>query len=199
MSSVNLLSPTFIARRNALQATWRWGLSLIAAMLCIGLWCCYEYVSMVRADSRLTYVRTESQRQKKIRSEIGELTKRRQQLEEREHETFELGQNVPLLDLLGIVAKASSVSEGQVYLQRFQFGDRTAARGAQTGVRSLKLKGIAADNVAIARFAASIRDAKVFDAVELASTGISKSEDGRQHRSFDIHCSLQLMTEGTVQ
>lgn len=200
MTSVNLLSPSYVAKRNLRQAFKHWSIAVALGMLGVGLWVAYEYNGMVHANSQLAYIRAEHKKQKATKVEIKKLTELRDLLEEREQETFELDDDVPLLDLLGIVAQASAASSGRIHVEHFQFAKSRTRRSAAQNGHSLQLKGVAENTVAIARFAASIRDADVFDGVELASTGIAKSDVGKQHRTFDIHCSLSLISEeGTVQ
>ena len=190
MTSVNLLSPSYVAKRNLRQVFRQWSLAVAVGMIGVGLWVAYEYFAMLQSKHQLAYVQAEHAKQKLTKAEIKKLTERRNLLAEREQETFELDDDVPLLDLLGIVGKASAASDGKIHVERFRFAKSRSSRSAEG--HTLQLNGVAENTVAIARFAAAIRDAEVFDAVELASTGIAKTDFGKQYRTFDIECSLHM-------
>lgn len=198
-TSVNLLSPSYVTKRFAKRAMRQWSVVAGLGLLFVSFWLGYEYYSLQRANDRLEYAKTEYAQQRKAKVEIKKLTEQRNVLKQRERATFELEDNVPLLDLVGIVGRAASGSDGKIHLKTFQYGEPIATgkrRIVADRSRNLRLAGIAQDNVAIARFAASIRDSKVFDSVELASTGPAKEtgsdETNTSHRTFDIQCSLAV-------
>jgi|GEM_PF-6304731 len=191
-ASVNLLSPSYVAKRNATRALKQWSIVSGVGLLLVSLWIGSEYYSLQRANDRLAYAKVEHGKQKDAKTEIDKLTERRNVLEQREQSTLELDDDVPLVDLIGIVSQAAGNSNGQIHLETFKYGlaATTGKRNASSADRNLKLVGVALDNVAIARFAAAIRDAKVFDSVELASTGPANGTTDTSHRSFDIQCTF---------
>ena len=130
MTSVNLLSPSYVAKRNLRKAFKQWSTAVVLGMLAVGLWVAFEYAGMVRSHSQLAYVRDEYDKQKATRGEIKKLTEQRNLLEEREQETFRLDDDLPLLDLLGIVARASAESDGQIHVENFQFSKSKARRSS---------------------------------------------------------------------
>lgn len=200
MTHVNLLSPSYIAKRNLRQAFKQWSIAVGLGMLVVGVWVACEYAAMVQSNNQLSYIRTEYEKQRATRSEIKKLKERRNLLQDREQETFRLDDDVPLLDLLGVVAKASAASNGRIHVADFRFNKSVAGRGVGMDAHTLQVQGVAENTVAIARFAAFIRDTDIFDAVELASTGIAQTGLGKSHRTFDIQCSLSLSVEGdTIQ
>jgi Tfp pilus assembly protein PilN len=157
------------------------------------------------AHVRHAAIRTEAQRErleadyrpvadakkqaKTLRTQIGEL-------EQREAISMALSDERPVLTVVGLVSRAAQACRGGVLVEQLEFqrggvsqaGGR-AAHHAPSGAGLLSLTGVGRSNVAVAQFAAALRDAGVFQRVEVKSTAVEKRANG-EFQSYVIKCGL---------
>lgn len=116
--------------------------------------------------------------------EIDAITDRIDQLEQRESLVLELAAEESMLSLMGILSTAAGDCGGAICIQRCQLQRRDS--GEQT-LKVLTLDGIGEDNLAVARFAAALRDAAPFRRVELKSTGLG-APTRVESRTYSLEC-----------
>lgn len=113
----------------------------------------------------------------------------------------QLGNDKPALCLLAAVSKSAQLCDGHVVVRDLQFAQRsdTPPRGivpasnvqepASEAEASLTIEGDALDNLAIARFAAALRDSSLFRDVELKSS-VGKPSASQPVHSFVVRCDI---------
>ena len=118
--------------------------------------------------------------------------------EHRETLVGQLREDKPALNFLAVVGNGARQSAGRVVIRDLQFEQNTAkgsgARDAKSSMSDrpeavLTIEGEALDNLAIAQFAAGLRDAGLFHDVELKSS-VKKASSPRQVRTFVIRCEI---------
>jgi hypothetical protein len=113
-------------------------------------------------------------------------------LEKRESVALTLSNERPSLALLGMIARASQAAAGRVYVQQLQWNEAPPALGDATSVApraGLRLEGVGADNLSIARFAAALRDTDVFSQVSVHASNAAGEAD-ESGRSYAIECAF---------
>jgi len=132
-----------------------------------------------------------------LQAEIRSFASRAEALKAREAVMAQLEHPRPALALLGLVGRSAKECEGRLrveHLALWSEGDpaKAPSRGsAEAGpgrVTSVTLKGIAADNLAVARFVLALRQTKAFDRVELKSSQ-EQPTDRRRTRSYQVECT----------
>lgn len=133
-----------------------------------------------------------------VRRLLAEVTSTRSmivELQNRESLALQIADEQPALSLVGIVSRAARQCDRDIYVQhlslvRTQMPNDTRDRSRPpTPQRKLTLEGLAASNLAVARFAASLRDAQVFDSVALKSAG-TPAGDEDDARSYQLECAF---------
>lgn len=94
-----------------------------------------------------------------------------------------LANDEPALPLVGLVSRAARASESEVIVQHLSFTDNPNSPSP----RILSVQGMAKGTLAIARFAAKLRDSNAFASVDLKSTEVQTSEGGATHR-YHLEC-----------
>ena len=132
-----------------------------------------------------------------LKEEIRSFARRAEALKAREALLAQLEHPRPALTLLGFVSRSAKECEGRLRVEslamRSEGGPAGAAgRGsAESGpgqVASVTVKGIAADNLAVARFVLALRQTKAFNRVELKSSQ-EQPADRRRTRSYQVECT----------
>lgn len=107
------------------------------------------------------------------------------------------------MDLLGVLVQATKAEPGRLHIQRLSLlsGQMpTVAPGASSNAKkaksqpttsTLSLSGIAQDDAAVTRFVSSLREAGVFDQVDLKASSQVAGEDGG--RQYQLECRYQDM------
>ena len=128
-----------------------------------------------------------------------------QQLKLFESQLDKLNQLQPsnhFLDLLGVLVQATRAEFGRLHIQRLSLlsgqnampvtGAPASAKPstAQPTISTLSLSGIADDDAALTQFVAALRDAGVFDQVDLKASSQVAGED-RTARQYQLECSFQ--------
>ena len=184
--ALNLLSEQFERKRviGECLRTWCWILVLLATtagLVCWRHWSACRALSARRASFERAYRPV-----RKLKIETAELTQEIVQLRRKEAIALELFEKRPILTLLGSVSRAVGKSDSQVYLKNLSLAAKSN-RETNEAANVLVLSGIGTSNLAVARFAAALRDLELFDRVELKSTGAAQVgiDDARQ---FDLEC-----------
>jgi len=130
-------------------------------------------------------------------AEIKTLRKRAEELRDRDAVLAQLETPRPALTLLGLVSRSARECEGRLRVEQLVLrSDGQAAQVAGPGppgggapaAASVTIKGIAADNLAVARFVLALRQTKAFDRVELKSSQEQPAERQRT-RSYQVECT----------
>ncbi len=133
----------------------------------------------------------------RLNVELVSIRERLKGLQEHEAIAAELVNNQPLLSLVGIVSRSARQCGGKLRIEKFSLGRGTpsASRTNQQQTpaaaprRQLVLQGKSVDNLAIPKFVALLRQAGIFEQVELKSAKEGRSEGDRAH-SYLVECSL---------
>lgn len=124
----------------------------------------------------------------KLLEEQRELSQFVTNLQAREQISLELSSETQGVALLGAVALAASKLKGAVYVATLEYDSSPqSGRAASSSGRRLHLDGAGTDSLAVAAFAAELRDSGLFDSVTVDST--RPFAGGRVSlRSFEINC-----------
>jgi hypothetical protein len=100
------------------------------------------------------------------------------------------------LDMIGFVGRGAGECEGRIQIRQFTVGvthSETPAAGAVKPADGenveVSLRGLGADESAVAEFVNRLRDTGGFGAVELRSSS-SQTTEGREAASFQIECRI---------
>ena len=124
----------------------------------------------------------------KLLEEQQELSQLVTNLQAREQISLELSSETQGVALLGVVAHAASKLNGSVYVAKLEYDSSSqSARTTNSSRRRLHLSGAGTDSLAVAAFAAELRDSGLFDSVAVDSTrpfarGVASL------RTFEINC-----------
>ena len=107
------------------------------------------------------------------------------------------------LQLLGIVSQAAAEVDGRINVQNMNLHsiervigpvEETPKRGSKSKKKpeteqrmELNLAGFAVDDIAVASFVAGLRDASVFESVELKSS-VSQLREEQEARQYEVTC-----------
>ena len=192
---VNLLSPQFLARAKFAFILRTWAMLATLAMCCTIGWSIWERQSSRHIFIQRSDLAREYTQQRKVMADLHELQQRMRTLESQEIMILRLAAEPSLVTLLGIVSQAGAKIEGAVQIEQLNYknGRGTDNRNVLTaGVRRLSLTGVAKDNLSIARFADAMREASVFESVELHSAGaLSPNRSAQSGQTFSIQCALR--------
>jgi len=130
-------------------------------------------------------------------AEIKTFGNRVEALKAREAALAQLEYPRPALTFLGLVSRSAKECEGRLRVEHLSLhsdGDagavpsRGSTRAGPGRVTSVTVKGIATDNLAVARFVLALRQTKAFDRVELKSSQ-EQPADRRRTRSYQVECT----------
>lgn len=131
---------------------------------------------------------------KKANQEIQSLRAQIAEFQQREAISMALSDDRPPLVVIGLISRAAQSCRGSVVVEHLEFkrGAVSQPKSGSTDHRLrdaglLALSGTGQSNVAVAQFAAALRDAGIFERVELKSTQAEKNEDG-DFRNYSIEC-----------
>jgi hypothetical protein len=147
--------------------------------------------------ARLDALEREHTRLGKLETRLAASRERLADLRSQEGLVLALDNQPPDLMVIGVVSRAARQSNGAVYVKSFSLqrmkggpGSARASDGASPGCeRLLTLKGTATDGLSVAGFAAVLRDAGVFAAVELKSTAV-ETLGAREVASYVLECAF---------
>lgn len=185
------LMPLAIQRRLILGdrlAAWSLVWIVLAAVAAAAYWSNFResqrrVVAANRRDAEYTQVVAAQDEVTQVRQQI-------EQLQQREALSLLLADDLPSLLIVGIVSRAARDSGSNICVQHLAFSRTTSSNDGVIDVqRTLELNGLGSDNLAVARFVASLRDSQLFDRVELKSAA-SQTQGDRKARSYVVHCTL---------
>ncbi len=183
--------PLAIHRRLILRdrlAAWSLVWIALATAAALSYWSSFrESQQRVAAASRRD---TQYRQVVKAQDEVTRIRQQIEQLRQREALSLLLADDLPSLLIVGIVSQAAHDSGSNTCVQYLELS-RTAALndGVIDVQRTLELNGLGVDNLAVARFVASLRDSQLFDHVELKSAA-SQQQGDHKARSYVVHCTL---------
>jgi Tfp pilus assembly protein PilN len=195
-SHVNLLPYSVLSQQVVLSWLVRW--AVIGGLAVAG-------AAIALANVRQAAVRTEAQRER-LEAEYRPVAEAKQQaqtlraqideLEQREAISMSLCDERPVLAVVGLVSRAAHACRGGVAVEQLEFKRDGAPQAGGRGARAepggdglLSLTGVGRSNVAVSQFAAALRDAGVFQRVEVKSTAAEKRADG-EFQSYTIECGF---------
>ncbi|NLS93718.1 MAG: PilN domain-containing protein [Planctomycetaceae bacterium] len=119
---------------------------------------------------------------------------------DRETLVGQLHDDLPVLCFLATVSRSAQLCEGRLVLRDLRFQQQAEGSGARSRFADpgqavpdsrpvLTIEGDALDNLAIARFAAALRDAALFRDVVLESS-VGKTSADRSVHSFVVRCEI---------
>jgi Tfp pilus assembly protein PilN len=175
----------------------QWALPWAAALAALGLVFVVESVRYHAAKQRMEQLEEQYAPVELLRTEIAGLRDRQVELDHQKAVLSELETPHPALTLLGFVSKAARGCGGQVQVESLAMasagGELKSSGKTGPAVPTGKLgaatiRGVAADNLAIARFVAALRQSEAFDRVELKSSE-KRPTDHRPVCAFLVECS----------
>ena len=182
-------------RRDLLQQRlrqWLPVLAVIAIVLSALSW--WHWTGCRAVAARRQSLEAEYDPVKQLQSKVKALRGEINTLSHKESLALSLAQDRSPLTLLGQVSKAVKACEGSVYVKKLQLRtESTAAASGTVGQTheaapiKISIEGIGVSNVAVARFAASLRDAQLFETVELKATQTVVINATRA-RTFQLEC-----------
>ncbi len=194
---VNMLPQSF-RKRNMVRARFvRWAPVWVLVFAGATAACWTEY-SKFKAESHV--VQAKEGRYAAVDALNAELASIREQLKGlQEHETAaaELVNNQPLLSLVGMVSRSALQCNGKLRVENFSLGRGAASvpranhqqSPGATARRQLVLGGKSLDNLSVPKFVALLRQAGIFEKVELKSSKEGSSEDDSTH-TYRVECTL---------
>ena len=148
-----------------------------------------------RADAQANPLRKVQAEERRMRKQITEIRKRESWLTESDS-----GQT---LQLLGVVSRAARENHGRINVETLKVREieralespkpaanrrsKTKQKVAVEKKMQLDLNGIAVDDLAVASFVAVLREAGVFESVELKST-LSEIVSNHETRKYEVSC-----------
>lgn len=173
-------------------AAWAAAIAVMAGMFWMNASCCSRAEADVSTKEALSKpLLATAQANKRMRTQV-------HRFEHRETLVGQLREDKPVLNLLAVVSSSARQSAERITIRDLQFqqnavtasGERPADRTASVGPEAvLTIEGEALDNLAIAQFAAGLRDADLFRDVELKSS-VKKTSSQRQVHSFIVRCEI---------
>ena len=195
---VNLLPLKYRRIALARSLVFRWGAAWAAAVAVMAgmLWMHASRCSHAEADVSAKEVLSKpllatARANKRMRTQV-------HRFEHRETLVGQLKEDKPVLNLLAVVSTSARQCAGRITIRDLKFEQnampvterRPAAPSPSVGPEAvLTIEGEALDNLAIAQFAAGLRDAALFRDVELKSS-VKKTSSQRQVHSFIVRCEI---------
>ena len=181
-----------LLRRRARQWSIGWGLAAVIAMAVAGA------ASLLRNDSerlRFEAAQRQSERLAKSENKLAEARARLAALREQEAALPQPPSQVPGLQVLGVVSRVTRKFKDALQVDGLSLRQKNsgpaslpaADMAARKDSCVLVLKGMAADSLVVAAFAAGLRDCGLFAAVERKSAA-SPETDGKQPLKYVIEC-----------
>lgn len=205
-SHLNLLPMRMRQRAVIRDRLFRWGcLCAVTLALVVGV-CVAECQKLVAMKSCVATLQDECAPLRKMETECKEIKKRLDELKSRESLSATLETSYYAFQLMGVVSQGTNDGETGVCVRELELATETRRpnpkrRRAEAGkkapkpdpkeqtVTSLRLCGNATDDLAIARFVKSLKDASLFKAVKLISASEAELL-GRAVREYEIDCTF---------
>jgi hypothetical protein len=121
-----------------------------------------------------------------MKNDVARLHEKIDALQRRESLALSLVDERSMLGLVGLLSQARQDCDGRVSIGELNL-NRSGTSQAATSV--LTLMGVAADDLAVARFTSALRETKAFTGVDLTSTGNATVGDV-EARTYTMECTF---------
>ena len=201
---VNLLPFGFRRKLLFRRAAKRWGLAAALCSIVLGLMGVREYRELRLQQQGLALRQMRAEPLEMLKSHNARLAEKLKLLAERETLLGELESGHFALQLLSAVSRSAAAGDDGVHVQHLGLSrvttrvvDKSAPepkpgeRRPETEIETLvvTVKGIGADNLAVARFVVALRDTGLFEKVDLKSSTLG-ADASRGVRSYIVECML---------
>lgn len=189
---VNLLPQSYSRRQTARVWLVQWGAAWLAFALLIGGVYGVRQRDLNRQRTWLVALESDYAPLRKRAMEVAATKIRIEELTRHESLALTLADEQPMLTLVGVLSQAARQCDGEVSIQYLQLVPAPVQGGRSEGhspAKLLSIKGVGVNNLAVARFVASLRDCQVFDAVGLTSAGGS-TQKGDPSCVYHLECTF---------
>lgn len=196
---INLLSARFrlalLVKTRLAQWSLLWCICLIVSF---GLWKLRSSQVSAAAES-LTVMKSRSEPVRIMRTENKRMEKQLSELNSHQSLLSRLEDERVPFRILGLVSGSIHELPGQIQLSRLDFSRRRELVPPPPGTKKKNLKpvyreistvglsGVAADNIVVSRFVASLRDSSVFESVDLKSS-VGSVLNTERSQSYLVEC-----------
>jgi hypothetical protein len=183
---VNLLPANVLRKQLLYDRVVLWSVVWLFGFGAIGIhnWrqaCWLETATLLERRGKVQH-----QQLQKLEKETREAKQTIDELQRSEALTLDLASDVSPTVVLGVVSRAARTSEDKINVRRFFMEQRGHGKSASVSDRILEIEGFGNDNLAVARFVATLRDAQLFDRIELKESKESKVGGGTSIRSYAV-------------
>ena len=194
-SNMNLLAETRQEKQRSRYARRRWRLALATLILGLACWSWFEY----RTLNVLAAERDALERQftplKSAKANIKRIAATCEQLRAKEQLAIALSHHRPALSFFEVIETAASECRGELFIKELIYLRQSVNVGrtpASDRPSSLTIRGLSENNLAIAKFAASLRDSRLFSSVEMTASE-SQEIDKKAVQEFELNCAFARM------
>ena len=191
-SSMNLLSEARQEKHRTRRVRRKWRPVCLIAFLALACWSWLEY----RSFRALAAERDSLERQfaplKSAKANIKRISKTCDQLRTKEQFAIDLTNALPAVTFCQAIENAAFECSGELYVKELVYvrqSGRTVGPSPTDRPSSLTIRGLGENNLAIAKFAAALRDSRLFSNVELAASE-SQEVDGKAVQEFELNGTL---------
>ena len=180
-----------LARSRVRQWSVVWGISFL---ITVGV-CALTHLQLEAGRRELQVQHDTSSPLKSLQTQNEQIRARLDQLHSHQSLLVLLEQTQQPLWLIGLVSRHARNGGGRLQVQNFSLKQlQPALRSGTEGIDShnlaqLTLKGIAVDDLAVARFIVGLRDSGIFDSVELKSS-IRTQVENISAREYSVECTF---------
>ena len=190
MTHINLFS--FATRRKQAIVSglrlWSQVLAILLIFLTTATWATRSHTQHL--ERQQDQLQRKYEQERRVYQEAVLLKAQIEALRTREAITLELASDKSMLTILGIVSGAQTKGKGRLYVESLSIAPRVeGSTQEQRDDFVLAINGVGLDNLAIAQFAAALRDHSLFEQVELKSAGSVELGD-RIVRSYRLECTF---------
>ncbi len=196
MTYLDLRTIGFQRQRIVRACTLRWAIVLLVSLPVGAIFIGEQWRRERREAALLEAMEAQYRPIQKLQAANATLQAQIDTMHQRQAIALTLYEEKPLLALLGVVSRAARDNQGQVFIKQFHYGNHLQASqenepadASNQVVSRLDLSGVGVDNVAVAQFAAAIRDMHLFKKVELKSSGTTQLGT-MAAKSFKLECEL---------
>jgi len=183
-SHLNLLPITYrrgqLIRRRLAQWCAIWSLAIVTFSSLA--W--FEWSHYRSGLARLESLQREYEPTAKLLAATKGIQAKLDDLQRRESLALTLADEQSLLALIGVLSQAANKCDGQVSIAALAIDHQ---RQGEEDTSVMTINGIAVDDLAVAQFAALLRDRNTFANVELKSTGLGQVQ-GVAARTYSLEC-----------
>jgi hypothetical protein len=136
--------------------------------------------------AKLASLRTRYEPIEAMKGEVTGLREKIDALQRRESLALSLADERSMLGLVGLLSQARKTCEGRISIGQLSLNRN---ENSQSAACVLTLSGVAADDLAVARFTTALREADAFVGVDLKSTG-STAVGTVEARTYTLECTF---------